>query len=262
VLFLLLGDIVGRNGRRIIREMLPSFIKERNIDFVIANGENAAGGFGLTEKVSRDLFSYQIDVLTSGNHIWDKKEIYDFIDDEERILRPANYPPETPGRGYNIYNINDTNFKVCVINLGGRVFSNINLDCPFRKADAILNSIESSTDIIIVDIHAEATSEKEAAGWYLDGRVSVVAGTHTHIQTSDDKILPGGTAYITDLGRCGAVNSILGVKKEEVLEKFISQLPARFNPAKGSAQICGLLVEVNSNGRALEAERVILKDKN
>ncbi|MDH7480083.1 MAG: TIGR00282 family metallophosphoesterase, partial [Syntrophomonadaceae bacterium] len=187
---MLIGDIVGRPGRRIIRELLPGYIDEHQVDLVVANGENAAGGSGITPEVAEELFAAGVDVITSGNHVWDKKEIIPYLDTEDRILRPANYPPGTPGRGSLVLKVN-RNTKVAIINLSGRVFM-ANLDCPFQKADALIEQLKAQTPLIIVDFHGEATSEKQAFGWYLDGRVSAVVGTHTHIQTADERLLPQG----------------------------------------------------------------------
>ena len=195
---LFIGDIVGKPGRAIIERQLAALQEEYNIDFTIANGENAAGGNGINRKVFQELSNYGIDVITMGNHVWDKKEIFDIIDSEKRLIRPANYPKGTPGVGWNIYSINKET-KIAVVNLAGRIYLPP-LDCPFRVADAILEQIKSVTSIIIVDFHAEASSEKIAMGWYLDGRVSAVIGTHTHVQTGDERLLKRGTAYITDAG--------------------------------------------------------------
>lgn len=252
---LMIGDIVGRPGRKVIREKLKSYRHKYKIDFVIANGENAAGGVGITEEIAAELFAAGIDFLTMGNHTWDKKEIFNFIEHEPRMIRPANYPPGTPGKGSNIIRI-DRNLKLGIINLAGRVFLQP-LDCPFRMADDIVNKIRQETSLIIVDIHAEATSEKIALGHYLDGRVSAVAGTHTHVQTADERVLPGGTAYITDLGMTGPRDSVLGVKTELVIQKFISQLPVRFEVADGPAQFNGVILELDENkGKALKITRI------
>jgi len=251
---LMIGDIVGRPGRTIVREKL-SYIKNMyEVDFVIANGENAAGGNGITEKIAQELFISGIDFLTMGNHIWDNKDIFNFIENENRIVRPANYPA-APGKGYQIIKI-ENGPVLGIINISGRTFMPP-LDCPFRTVDAIIQQISSVTKIIIVDFHAEATSEKIAMGWYLDGRVSLVVGTHTHVQTADEKILPNGTAYITDVGMTGPVNSILGINKESVINKFISQMPVRFEVAKGPAELNGILVDIDElTGKALAIKRI------
>ncbi len=239
--FLLIGDVIGRTGRAALKHFLPALISEENIDFVVANGENAAGGFGITKKVFNELIFLNIDVITSGNHIWDKKEVLEFIDSEHRLLRPANYPPGTPGNGYGIYEKNGK--KVAVINLMGRVFMGIPLDCPFRKFDEIYEEIKDKTDYIIVDFHAETTSEKTAFGFYVDGRATVVFGTHSHVQTSDEIFLPNGTAYITDVGLTGALYSVIGMKIEEPIEKFLTGMPKKYEVATGDLLFQGLIVD-------------------
>jgi len=255
VRLLLIGDIVGRPGRRAVKEFLPRLVSQFDIEFVIANGENAAGGNGLTREVAQELFSHGINVLTMGNHVWDKKEIFNFIEEESRIIRPANYPPGTPGVGYGVFSTK-RGAKVAVGNLSGRVFMP-DLDCPFRKADAILAEMTKYTAVTVIDFHAEATSEKSALGWYLDGRASCVVGTHTHVQTADERILPGGTGYITDLGMTGPRDSVIGVKRELVIDRFLTQLPARFEVAGGSIQFNGLFVEIDqATGRAVNILRI------
>lgn len=240
---LLVGDIVGKKGRQVIKEILPEIKQKYQIDFCIANGENVAGGFGLTQKTAKEVFNAGVDVITSGNHIWNKKEIHQIIE-EENILRPLNYPPGVPGRGYNFYEVKGE--LLAVINLSGRVFIG-ELDCPFRTVLPEITNIREKTHNIIVDIHAEATSEKIAMGWYLDGKVSAIIGTHTHVQTADEKILPKGTAYITDVGMTGPQNSIIGVKKEIILKKFLTQIPLRFEVAKGTGQLCAVIVEIDTD---------------
>jgi len=252
---LFLGDIVGRPGRRAVKELLPSLYEEYDPHIVIANGENAAGGNGITRKTADEIFLSGVDILTMGNHVWDQKEVYDFIDDEERIVRPANFPPDTPGRGFVITCTRDNN-KVGIINLSGRVFLPA-LDCPFRMLDEILAIINKQTNIIIVDFHAEATSEKMALAWYADGRVSVVIGPHTHIQPADERTLPGGTGYITDAGMTGPQNSILGVKIEPVIEKFLTQRPVRFEVASGPIQLNAIYLEIdNEKGTTTAIKRI------
>ncbi|ABP67718.1 metallophosphoesterase [Caldicellulosiruptor saccharolyticus DSM 8903] len=251
--FLAIGDVVGRPGRNVLKNSLSKVKENYRIDVVIANCENAAGGNGLTKKVADELFDIGIDIMTMGNHVWSNKEIFSFIDSEQRIIRPANYPEgTTPGRGYNIFEKN--NIKFAVINLCGRVFMD-NFDCPFRKSDEILKKLD--INIIIVDFHAEATSEKIALGFYLDGRVSCVYGTHTHVQTADEKILPNGTAYITDIGMTGPCDSVLGVDKEIVIQKFVTMLPVKFEVAKGKAQFNGIVFEIDdSTGKAISIDRI------
>lgn len=232
---LMIGDIVGQPGRTIVRTMVPRMRKELGIDLVVANAENAASGNGITRDTADEIFSSEVDILTGGNHIWDKREVLEWISSETRLIRPANYPPGTPGKGFVIMEM-DKNIKVAVINLSGRVFMPP-LDCPFQTIDAVLKKIGNEADFILVDFHAEATSEKVAFGYYTDGRVSAVVGTHTHIQTADARILPGGTAYISDVGMTGTYESVLGIKKELAISSFLTQLPQRFEVAKGHAQL-------------------------
>jgi metallophosphoesterase (TIGR00282 family) len=251
---LFIGDIVGKPGRRAVRELLPWIVEERQIDLVIANCENAAAGFGVTSEVVEELYGCHIDVLTSGNHIWDKKEIMDFVEGYETLLRPANYPAEAPGRGSVVMTAPD-GVRVGVINLAGRIFMHP-LDCPFRTADREIGKMKNKASVIIVDMHAEATSEKIAMGWYLDGRVAAVLGTHTHVQTADERILPGGTGYITDVGMTGPFDSVIGIRKESILQRFHLQIPNKFDVAKGDVRLQGVTVEINPNGRAAGIERV------
>lgn len=251
---LMIGDIVGQPGRRAVKETLQTIRQELRLDMIIANGENAAGGTGITGEIANELLGYGVDVLTMGNHVWDKRDIIPYIDNEPRIVRPANYPPGTPGRRMGIYNIKGSD--VAVINLSGRVYLS-DLDCPFRMAQQLIESIQNKTRVILVDFHAEATSEKVAMGWYLDGRVSAVAGTHTHVQTADERVLPEGTAYVTDIGMTGPFNSVIGVKKELVLQKFLTQMPVRFEVAGGPYQFNAVVVEIDEEtGKALSIERI------
>jgi metallophosphoesterase (TIGR00282 family) len=255
VKILFIGDIVGKPGRQAVSRELHRLVDRYLVDLVIANGENAAGGFGITEETANDLFKCGIHVLTSGNHIWDKKDSLDFIRHEERLLRPANYPEGTPGRGSALF-ATAGGARVAVINLEGRVFMN-NLDCPFRTADRVIDLLRAETPIIFVDFHAEATSEKASLGWYLDGRISAFIGTHTHVQTADERILPGGTAYLTDAGMTGSFDSVIGVKKEEAITKFLSQLPVKFDMAKNNLRLNGVVVGVDEqNGKAVSIERI------
>lgn len=254
---LLIADIVGRPGRKAIKTLLPNIQREHNIDFIIANAENAAGGRGLNRQVMNELLSSGIDVLTMGNHVWDNKEIYSFIDDEFRLIRPLNFPPYCPGQGYHIYT-GGIGKKIGVINVMGRVFLPA-LDCPFRTIEEVLKEIQEECDIIIVDMHAEATSEKLALAYYFDGKVTAVFGTHTHIQTADERILPGGTAYITDLGMTGPIESILGMDKDMVIKKIIYQRPVRLEVAGGSAQLQGVILKTDEmTNRVLNINRVSL----
>lgn len=240
---LFIGDIVGSPGREAIKKLVGSLRQELKIDFVIANAENASGGSGVTSKVAEELFSSGVDVLTSGDHIWKKSEIFELINREERILRPLNFPSGTPGRGANVFKTKN-GLKVGVINIAGRVFMDA-LECPFRTALKACEELRKETKIIILDMHAEATSEKVALGWYLDGKVSAVLGTHTHIQTADEKILPKGTAYISDVGMTGPYDSVIGRRVEDVLTRFLSSIPVRFEVAEGNVQLHGALVDID-----------------
>ncbi|RLE03661.1 MAG: TIGR00282 family metallophosphoesterase [Candidatus Aminicenantes bacterium] len=259
VRLLFLGDLIGRPGRQAMRRLLPGLISQYDPTVVMANGENAAGGVGLTEKVAQELFEY-FDVITTGNHIWDKKEILPMLDKTNRILRPANYPPENPGQGTTV--IPDKNgYPVAVLNLQGRVFMEP-IDCPFRRADEEIARLREKTPIIIVDFHAEATSEKQAMGWYLDGRVSAVLGTHTHVPTADGRVLPQGTAFVTDVGMVGGRDSIIGVKREQALQRFLSGRPQRFEPAKGRLVLMAAYVEIDSlSGRALTIKTEVIEEE-
>lgn len=252
---LFVADIVGKSGRRAIAGLVPDLIDQYHLKLCIANGENAAGGFGLTEEVVRELCKSGLDVITSGNHLWDKREILFLLNQESCLLRPANYPPQVSGHGSAVFQTHD-GVPVGVLNLQGRVFMAAT-DCPFRAADRELETLRKFTKVIFVDIHAEATSEKMALGWYLDGRVSAVIGTHTHVQTADERILPGGTAYITDVGMTGPHDSIIGIKKKPVLERFLTQLPTRFETASGDVKLCGVVVDVDQeSGRAQSIRRL------
>jgi metallophosphoesterase (TIGR00282 family) len=251
---LIIGDVMSRTGRRVITSALPELRKRLGVDICIANVENAAGIFGVTQKVCEEISSSGVDVMTSGNHIWDRREGIPLLDTRDDLLRPANYPPGVPGRGFVIHMVQDT--PVAVVNLQGRTFMTP-IDCPFRTADDVITRISSDVRIIIVDFHAEATSEKLALGFYLDGRVSVLAGTHTHVQTADERILGGGTAYITDVGMTGPFESIIGVKKEQVIDRFLYGRPFRFEVANESPCLEGLLVEIDEEtGKAKQVTRV------
>ena len=257
---LFIGDIVGKPGRKAVQEVLPQIISRYQIGCVIANCENAAGGFGVTRDIVEELYQSRIDVLTSGNHIWDKKEIAGFIEDYETLLRPANYPEGSPGRG-SVVIPDSCGSYVGVINLAGRIFMQP-LDCPFRTAEREIEKLKKKAKIIIVDIHAEATSEKKAFGWFLDGKVSAVLGTHTHVQTADEKILPDGTAYITDAGMTGSFDSIIGLKKDDVLQRFLTQIPNKFNVAKNDVWLQGVVIEVDGkSGKCAGIERLSVKIK-
>ena len=252
---LLVGDIVGRAGRCALDRALRQIVQRHRVDFVVANGENAAAGMGLTPTVAIELFDAGVDVLTSGNHIWGKKEMMPFLEEEGRVLRPANYPAPAPGRGSGVFT-SIAGVKVGVLNLEGRVFMNA-LDCPFLAADREIERLSEETKIILADFHAETTSEKMALGYYLDGRVSVLAGTHTHVQTADERILPQGSAYITDLGMTGGWDGVIGFQKEKPLQRFLTQRPVRFEPACRQLILNGLVAEIDiETGRALRIERV------
>ena len=251
---LFIGDVVGKGGRRAVTELLPTLMGE-GIDFVIANGENASGGMGITPPHAEQLLDRGVDCITSGNHIWRKKELIPFLEQEPRLLRPANYPPGIPGRGGGIYTTSGGE-KVGVLNLEGRIFMR-SLESPFKTAEEHISSLRRETKVIIVDFHAEATSEKMALGWFLDGEVSAVLGTHTHVQTADERVLPGGTAYITDVGMTGPRDSVIGVKKEIALERFLTMLPNKFEPATGNMELQGVIVEVDEKtGLGLGIRRV------
>jgi len=251
----MIGDVVGRPGRRAVKVNLEGLKREFDLELVIANGENAAGGNGITREVAQELFSAGVDVLTMGNHVWNKKDALDYIAQETRIVRPANYPPGAPGSGANIYETS-RKVKVAVINLAGRAFLQA-LDCPFRKVDELLKQVKEQARVVVVDFHAEATSEKMAMGWYLAGRVSAVCGTHTHVQTADERILPGGTAYITDLGMTGPRDSVIGAKKENVISRFITQIPLPFEVANGLFQFNGAIIDIDEEtGEAMTIRRI------
>lgn len=252
---LFIGDIVGSPGRDIVQARLAELVREHSADLVIANGENAASGFGITPRLAEGLFNAGIEVITGGNHSWDRREILEYIPSEPRLLRPANFPEGAPGRGiYLGTSRNGTPYAV--INLMGRVFMNP-LDCPFRTADRLLAAIPPETKVIFVDIHAEATSEKQAMGWYLDGRVSAVVGTHTHVATADEHVLPNGTAFITDAGMTGPHESVIGMDRAAMTKRFLDGLPARFEVALGDVQLNGVLIDVDdATGRARKISRL------
>lgn len=253
---LFIGDIVGKTGRMAIKSLLPLILNKYKVDLVLANGENAAGGFGITEKVATELFGFGIQVITSGNHIWDKKESIPYIGREDRIVRPANYPPGVPGIGSTIIKIREK--KIGIINLSGRVFMS-NIDCPFRVGIVEIERIRKETNIILIDFHAEATSEKIAFAYYVDGKVSAVIGTHTHVQTADEKILPGGTAYITDVGMTGPSDSVIGIDKEQIIERFLLQMPKKFETAKGNGIFSAVVIEIaEDSGKATAIQRLMI----
>lgn len=245
---LFIGDIFGSPGRRIVADHLQDIIETNQIDIAIANGENAAGGFGITPAIAEDLFAMGLDVITSGNHVWDKRELYDYLNRQPRLLRPANYP-DAPGRGMVVCQARN-GVECAVMNLQGRVYMP-NTDCPFREADKILASLDPSIKVKFVDFHAEVTSEKIAMGWYLDGRVSAVVGTHTHVPTADTRILPGGTAYQTDCGMTGPYDSVIGVQTDIILQRFLTALPVRMEPARQNPELHAVIVDVDeTTGKA------------
>jgi metallophosphoesterase (TIGR00282 family) len=251
---LMVGDVFGEPGRAAIARLLPGLRQQHAIDLCVVNVENAAGGFGVTPSMARQFLEQGADVMTSGNHIWDKKEIIEYIVRENLLLRPANFPAGTPGSGF--ITIKAGPHRVAVLNLMGRVFM-APIDSPFRKADEILPELRKDTPIILVDMHCEATSESQAMGWYLDGRASAVVGTHRHVQTADERVLPGGTAYITDLGMTGPTEGVIGVDRELILQRFLTQMPARFEPAKGPAALHGVVIVVDpETGRASDIRRL------
>lgn len=255
VRILFIGDIVGSPGRSALSRELHRLVDRHAVDIVIANGENAAGGFGITRDTAEELYNQGITLLTSGNHIWDKKDNSGFLDGEERLIRPMNYPPGTPGRGSAVVET-PGGVKIGVLNLEGRVYMK-NLDCPFRCADAEIAKLKQVTPVILVDIHAEATSEKSALGWYLDGRASAVVGTHTHVQTADERILPNGTAYISDVGMTGSFDSVIGIDKDQAIKRFLTQQPVKFDVPKKDLRINAVVIGVEvMTGKAVSIERI------
>jgi len=255
---LVIGDIVGEAGRKTVARYLSGVVGDRCVDLVVANGENAAGGFGITPRIADEFFEMGIHVLTSGNHIWDKKEITEYLDQEPRLLRPANYPPDAPGSGSVIVETRSGE-KVGVLHLMGRTFMPT-VDCPFRIGRMEAEKLGTETRTILVDLHAEATSEKMAIGWYLDGKVSAVVGTHTHVPTADERIFPGGTAYLTDIGMTGPRDSVIGIRKEQAIARFLTQIPQRFEMASGPTQFCAVFVDIGPEGRAVAIERIFIKE--
>ncbi len=252
---LFIGDIVGKAGRRAIHGLLEKVVADDQIEFTIANGENAAGGMGITPQIAIEMLDEGVDVLTSGNHIWAKKEIIPFLDEESRLLRPANYPEGVPGRGAGVFRMGNGK-KIGILNLEGRVFMK-HLDCPFRVGEREIKRLKQETNIVIVDFHAEATSEKMAMGWFIDGKVSAVLGTHTHIQTCDEKILDKGTAYITDVGMTGPLDSVIGIRKEVALERLLTHIPWKFDVATEDIELQGVVVEVDPRtGKSKSIERI------
>jgi metallophosphoesterase (TIGR00282 family) len=253
VRILFVGDVHGRPGRRAVARRVPALRRELGVDFVVANAENSAGGVGLTPQTASELFEAGVDALTGGNHTWAKREAYTLLESDPRLVRPANYPPGVPGQGSTV--VRRGGLSLAVLNLQGRIFMDP-LEDPFRVARAEAERLRQLTPFVLVDFHAEATSEKVAMGYYLDGRVTAVVGTHTHVQTADERVLPGGTAYITDVGMTGPRDGVIGVDREAILQRFLTQLPVRFEVASGPVQLSAVLVEADAQGRATSIRRI------
>ena len=252
---LFIGDIVGEPGRRAIKTLVPGLVKKNKVDCVVANAENAAGGSGITPPIAKELKGYGVDVITSGDHIWKRKEVVEILNEGNAVLRPLNYPKEVPGHGSCVVEL-DSGVKIGVINLVGRVFMQP-VECPFRTVGEEVGKIKKITPNIFVDIHAEATSEKIALSWYLDGRVTGLFGTHTHVQTADERVSPEGTAYITDTGMTGPFDSVIGRRKEEILTRFITQMPAKFQMAENDIRINAVLIDFDEKtGKANSITRI------
>ncbi len=258
----MIGDIVGGPGRRITKRALPVVFERHDIDYCVANVENAAGGFGVTRDIADELLDMGIDCMTSGNHIWDKKEILGFMDLFPQLLRPDNYPARQPGCGYHVGKGKRSGTPVLTLNLTGRVFMNGSIDDPFGRADELLEKLAAEAKVVVVDFHGEATSEKNAMGHYLDGRVAAVVGTHTHVPTCDHRVLPGGTAFCTDLGMTGPYDSVIGMNKQTVIQRFLTGMPGRFETAKGDPRFAAAVISVDPDtGRATRIERMLLSEE-
>lgn len=254
MIVLAVGDVVGGPGRRAVEQLLPGLVRRHSVDFVVVNGENSAGGAGITPETAQGLLNAGAHCITTGNHVWKHRAIYSYIDDEPRLLRPANYPQGTPGRGLGVYRMGE--FCVAVLNLQGLAGLEP-LDCPLRTADALLSEADQAADVVLVDFHAESTAEKAALAHYLDGRVSLIWGTHTHVQTADERLLAGGTGFITDIGMTGPEDSVIGVAKEKVIEKMLHRMPVRFDVPEGPVELRGLLAEIDPvSGRAVALHRI------
>jgi 2',3'-cyclic-nucleotide 2'-phosphodiesterase len=252
---LFIGDVVGKGGRTAVKALLPNLVDKYKIDFVIANGENIAAGFGLTESLVDELFRIGVHIITTGNHVWDKKEFIPYISKDNRVLRPHNYPPGVPGSGSIVISLQN-GMKAAVMNISGRVFMT-GMDCPFRTGREEIERLSRETNIIIIDFHAEATSEKVAFGYFVDGKVSAVIGTHTHVQTADEKILPNGTAYITDVGMTGPGHSVIGMEINQIIQRFLTSMPAKFETAQGESVLSAVAIEIsNDTGRATGIQRI------
>jgi len=255
---LMVGDIFGRAGRKYFCALTKDLRREKNIDIVVVNGENVAHGKSLTEATFNEILSGGADIVTTGNHVWDRKDVNEILEREPFLIRPANFPENSPGKGYCIYPYRAKN--IGVINLIGRTYMQP-VDCPFIRAEEILKEIENECDVILVDFHAEATSEKSALGYFLDGRVTAVVGTHTHVQTADERILPNGTAFITDLGMTGVIDSAIGVNFEQVVEKFVTCRPVRFEPAEGPCAYCAAIIDIDDNtNMPVSIERIQIRE--
>ncbi len=252
---LFIGDVVGKPGREGLAATMPALREQHKPDLVIANGENVAGGVGITEETGRELFEMGVDVITLGNHAYRHRDVYGFIASEQRLIRPANYPASNPGQGHVI--VDAAGMRVAVVNLSGALYLRVERS-PFPVADEIVAELSGRADAIFVDFHAELTSEKVAMGWHLDGRVAAVIGTHTHVPTADGRVLPGGTAYLTDAGMTGSRAGVIGVRKEQALEGFVTQMPVRFDSAEGEVWVMGALVEVGDDGLARSLEQVLV----
>jgi len=254
VKILFVGDVFGRPGRRVLLDRLPGLVRERALDLVVVNGENAARGAGITSKIARSLLAGGVDVITTGNHVWRQREVYDFFSTEDRMVRPANYPAGCPGKGWTVVTAQNGE-SVAVINLSGALFMDTGIS-PFRIVDGLVDEARRAAETVLVDLHAEATSEKVAMGHHLDGRVTAVVGTHTHVQTADERILPGGTAYITDVGMTGPRDSVIGVSTDVILRRFLTEMPQQFVVADGPVRLDYVVVTTGRGGRATAIERV------
>jgi metallophosphoesterase (TIGR00282 family) len=255
VRILFIGDVVGSPGRRGLAAAMPQLRDQHRPDVVIVNGENSAGGLGITEKTAAELFAAGADVITTGNHVYRHRDAYDYLDREERIVRPANYPHGNPGRGHTV--VEKGGRRLAVVNLSGAVQLQV-ARSPFHEADALLERLADRSEAVLVDFHAEVTSEKVAMGWHLDGRVAAVVGTHTHIPTADARVLPGGTAYVSDVGMTGSRAGVIGVKREQALESFLTQMPVRFETAEEDVWVMGAMIDVESSGRARSIEQILV----
>ena len=258
---LFVGDVVGQSGRRVLLNNIGALRDRLKLDLVVVNAENAAGGFGITEKIAKEFLAHEIDVLSSGNHVWDKKETLEFIGGEPRVLRPHNYPAGTPGSGWFVAHT-AAGDAVGILNVMGNVFMQPILDCPFLCTDRVLAGKPAEVKMVLVDFHAETTSEKMAMGWFLDGRVSAMVGTHTHVPTADERILPGGTAYISDTGMTGCYDSVIGMDREKVLKRFVQKLPERFEAAEGRGTLCGVLIAIDEKtGKSSAIQRISIREE-